>query len=753
MSFNPQWRWSLFLIVSFVASFGSRSLASSGALAQETVATDFESLANSAASAREAGNSDQAIRDYRRAVEIRPDWEEGWWYLGTLQYDSDHFADAIPTFKKVVELDSALGPAWNFLGLCEFETHDYESSLQNLQKARDLGTGDDPEVARVSAYHLALLLNRRGDFSKAFSLLTSTFADHTPTDVRAALGLSLLRIPLLPQEVDPSQDALLQSAGETASILGRADPAKTVEAFRALLKQYPETPYLHYAFGIALSAAGRNEEALLQQEQEVKISPASELPYLEITSLQLRMHHPQDALRAARTAVRVAPNSAAAHRALSQGLQAAAEKDKSATELKAAEALPAEYPERERRMVERYARRATESPEVTRATPNPNGPSAANFDELSRKATAAEAGGHSSDAIGIYEQALQLRPDWDEGRWHLAMLAYSAGNYSEAITSLKACVARQPNNGTAWAVMGMAEFDTKDYDNARIHLERGQALGLSGSAESVQLAKYRLAILLNLHGEFDRATDLLVSESATGTRAQEIQFALGMSLLRMPRLPWQVEASKTSLVRGAGEIAPLLQQSKYDEAFPKFDALLKQYPTAPFLHYVYGTALAALSQYDDAESQLRQEVSISPKSELPYLRLASIALKTHRPADAVIPAQRSVELASDSAEAHYLLGRSYLELGQKEKALMELERASSLAPSSPEVHFNLAKAYAKANLPEKAEQERATFARLNALAEEQRSHHGSQSYSGSHDPTDVSVHRAESGAPAPEAHQ
>ncbi len=53
------------------------------------------------------------------------------------------------------------------------------------------------------------------------------------------------------------------------------------------------------------------------------------------------------------------------------------------------------------------------------------------------------------------------------------------------------------------------------------------------------------------------------------------------------------------------------------------------------------------------------------------------------------------------------------------------------------MHFNLAKAYAKANLPEKAEQERADFARLNALAEQQRSQHVNQSYSGSHEQNDV----------------
>jgi hypothetical protein len=67
-----------------------------------------------------------------------------------------------------------------------------------------------------------------------------------------------------------------------------------------------------------------------------------------------------------------------------------------------------------------------------------------------------------------------------------------------------------------------------------------------------------------------------------------------------------------------------------------------------------------------------------------------------------------------------------------------------MAPESPEVHFNLAKAYAKANFSEKAEQERVTFARLNALAELQRAQHGIQSYSGSQDKTDFSIPRTQS---------
>ena len=718
---------------------------------QEPAQRTFEDLEKSATAAREAGRIEDAVHDYQRAVEIRSDWEEGWWYLGTLQYDADRFAEAITALEKVTQLDPANGPAWNFLGLCEFETHLYETSLLHLQKGQELGTGDDPEISRVARYHLALLLTRNGEFEKASAMLASTFGDQPPAQAKLAFGLILLRVPLLPQEVDPSQDALVQAAGETASLLARGDSTRTLDSFRALLAKYPRVPYLHYAFGTALASAARNGEALLQQQEEVKISPQSALPRIEISSLELRSRNPWGALRAAEMAVQLEPNSPAVHRALAQSLLALGQKEKAAAELGTSNALAPGKLVRESRIVQRYAIQSAAMPESVHTAANPaKSPS---FEEISRQATAAAAAGNPDGAIRIYQEALQLHPEWDDGRWNLAMLAYSAGHYPEAIVALKACVSRRPEHGTAWAVLGLSEFEIKDYSNALIHLQRGQDLGLGGSKESVQLARYRLGVLLNRNAEFDRAAELLAPEAGPGPLAEKIQFALGMALLRISVLPDEVDSSKRSLVLSSGEIAALLQDSKYDAVFPKFQALILQYPGVPFLHYAYGTALEALSQYGDAESQLRQEILISPKSELPHVRMASIALKMHRPADALPSAQRAVELGADSAEAHYLLGRSCLEVGQREKALQELETASKIAPGSPEVHFNLAKAYAKANMPEKAEQERATFARLNALAELQRSRHGSQSYSGSHDKTDFSIPRAESAnPPAPETH-
>ena len=473
------------------------------------------------------------------------------------------------------------------------------------------------------------------------------------------------------------------------------------------------------------------------------------MPWIEVSQLELRLHHPQEALHAAEEAVQRVPDSPVSHRTLGEVLQAVGKKEKAAAELALAEKVAPEKSRPEERIALLYSgHTAARSEGNLQAAAHASselgsGQGSGSFDELSSRATTAQATGNLDQAIQNYQRALQLRPEWDDGRWSLAMLHYSAGHYPEAISELKIWMERQPNVGTAWAVMGLCEFEMKDYKNALIHLQRGEELGFGGSPEAEGLARYRLAVLQNRNGQFESAMETLLPGTRSGAVANEIQIALGMALLRMPLLPDQVEPPKRTLVQSAGEIAALLENSKYDQAYPKFQVLLKQYPSVPFLHYAYGSALAALSQFDEAEIQLRAELQISPNSELPYVSLASVALKRHRPAEALASAQRAAQLAPDSAESHYVLGRAYLELGQNEQAVREFEQASKLAPGSPEVHFNLAKAYAKAKLPEKAEQERTIFARLNALAEQRRSRSGNQAYSGSHDAVELAPARIE----------
>jgi len=664
--------------------------------------SQFTSLSQAAEASRNAGDAEEAIRNYQQAVAMRPDWAEGWWYLGTILYEQTQFAEAQADFQKVVQLVPAMGAAWNFLGLCEFETKDYAAAFIHLEKGLALGAGDDPDIARVTAYHLALLRIKTGRFEQATTLLANTFPDaQTPEQVKNALGLALLRVPLLPSEVDPSQDALLHAAGDGASVVAKGDSANAVRTLGALTKSYPNTPYLHYALGKALAAAGIYAEALQQLRAETKIVPDSALPWIEISAVELRLKHLDSSRLAAEKAAHLAPQSSASHQALANALKASGEARKAAMQSAATEHLSPEQPQIELTIARMYSTRA---------------------------ANASNSANESSSST--------------EG-WQQAMAFYTNSQYVEAITALKKWVQDKPNDGTAWAVLALSEYEMKDYDNALIHLQRGRALGFGGSPESVQLANYRLAILLNRAGEFERASAL--ATSTNGPLSHEVQFVKGMTLLRIPSFPEQVEASKRPIVQMAGETAELLQSSQYEKAFDNFRAMVKQSPQTPFLHYAYGTALIAISEFDEADAQMREELRISPGSELPWVRLASIAVRRKRPADVLPAAKEALKLAPGSGEAHYLLGRGYLDLGRIDDAVQELESASRISPNSPEIHFNLAKAYAKAKSPEKAEQERAIFARLNALAEKQRSQSGNQAYEGPREASDLPA--VEAGAP------
>jgi predicted Zn-dependent protease len=647
----------------------------------------IDPLEQQALDEEQAGKTEDAIRDYGYALEQHPDWKEGMWNLGMLEYGSDRFAEAIVTFHKVVDFAPGLGIAWSLLGLSEFETADYDDALTHLGKAQSLGINDD-DIARVSSYHLGILWIRTSQFEPASNLLLQTFgADMTSPQAKIALGLSTLRVPLFPSQLDPSREALVQAVGE-AQAAGAGQQAGLAN----LLRNNPELPYLHYAFGLSLAENGKVKEAQEQIVEETRISPASSAPWIELSRLDLKLGKTTEALKAAQEAVRISPDNQDAHLLLAQAWLSAGNERQAAAESAVAATKRADSPAPEQRMILLYANPVIKA---------------------------------------------QAAPKPDEQRWSRAMTEYAAGEYPDAIIDLKAWLATVPESGTGWALLGLSEFAMKDYDNALIHLDRGSRLGLAASSESLALGKYTFGILLTHAGRFEQAAIILSSATdASGPLAQKVDFALGLVLLRRTEFPDAVSPSDKELVAAAGSIESLLLQSQYDKAFPQLKLLLQQYPATPYIHYAYGTALIALSQFDQAAEQMQAEMQISPTSELPCVRLASIALRQRDSAAAITWAQKALQLAPNSVDAHYLLGRGSLESGDPTSAIRELEIAARLSPASPEIHFNLAKAYARAKLPDKAQQEREIFNGLKKAEESQQGSQAPQVDSGSRDPAE-----------------
>ena len=142
------------------------------ALAQ-TTASSFEELSTKAQQAYEANRPDEAAQLYAQAVAVRPDWTQGWWALGMIEYERDHYQQCRDALTRMVALEASAAPGWALLGLCEFRTKQYDAAFDHLKKAHMLvpvkQTGG--QLLDMADYHLALLLTSQGAFEVAQEVL------------------------------------------------------------------------------------------------------------------------------------------------------------------------------------------------------------------------------------------------------------------------------------------------------------------------------------------------------------------------------------------------------------------------------------------------------------------------------------------------------------------------------------------------------------------------------------------------------
>ena len=156
----------------------------------------FDDLAARAAAARDQQNLPLAIQLYTQAEQIKPDWQEGWWYLGMLQYSSNQFPGAIDAFNHLLQLVPTAVPAMALRGLCEFETGAYDDSLRDLEQAVAHGALNQPHNEEIIRYHLAQLLAHASRFQEALDQYRF-FAEHhaDAPDLMIGIGLAGMRVP------------------------------------------------------------------------------------------------------------------------------------------------------------------------------------------------------------------------------------------------------------------------------------------------------------------------------------------------------------------------------------------------------------------------------------------------------------------------------------------------------------------------------------------------------------------------------
>jgi tetratricopeptide (TPR) repeat protein len=163
-----------------------------------------------------------------------------------------------------------------------------------------------------------ILLTRFGEFEVGYAVLTELSGDNveSPKTIEA-LGLNLLRMPILPDALPEAKRPLVQLAGRAAFAMGGRRLADAARLLDELVATYPREPNVHYARGV-LRTTEAPDLALDDFVAELAVSPRHVPARLELVFELVKRGEAAKAKPYAEEAVRIDPEHFAVHLAMGQ---------------------------------------------------------------------------------------------------------------------------------------------------------------------------------------------------------------------------------------------------------------------------------------------------------------------------------------------------------------------------------------------------------------------------------------------------
>jgi tetratricopeptide (TPR) repeat protein len=695
------------------------------------------------------GRYTEAIEQYQRALRFDANNMSIRFNLGVAHFKAMQIPEATAELAKVVVAQPENLNAVYVLADCHLRVGENKKVIELLSPLVTAHQDD-----RTILYALGTALIRDQQIEKGSQLVDRILRDGDSAEARVMLGSAHMMRKDYAGALSEFESALKLDAnlpgvyslyGTALMNTGEYDRAK--EAFRRELERSPADSAANFNLGIILNKEREFDQALPYLQKALQLKPGDAAVRYQIGSLHVAGRNWTEAQRVLEELVKDEPDFVEAHVSLATvyyrlNRKADGDRERAIIQKLNAENQARAAGEGDQQSQVRHAKtqpdaidkgqlpqtQAELSAEVSALTPSPSSTRASSeegagkapngFDDLAKRADQAREAERTAEAIELYQAALKIRPSWKEGWWYLGLVRYAADLYADALDAFRRQVALDPEaGGAAWALLGLCEFQTREYERALEHLQRGRRLGLGADKELSRVVRYRTALLLTRMEQFEAATQILnplVVESGDHPTLVE---ALGLSTLALSYLPTELPPDKRDLVVKAGKAAVYGATHRLDDAEREYKELLARYPKAPGTHYSYGVFLLRENP-DAALEEFKRELEILPSSDRALLQISFEYINRNMHAAGLPFAEKAVRLKPKEFAARNALGRILLETGDVKGAIRELEEGVRLAPDSPEMRYVLARAYTRDGRKDDAAREHAEFVRLDKLRRE-----------------------------------
>jgi tetratricopeptide (TPR) repeat protein len=424
----------------------------------------------------QSGKTAEAAAEYQEAIRLDPLLEDAYRNFGFLRWTEHQLGPAREALLRAVNLSPADSFAHYYLGRVELDAQQYEQAFHELEISRQPLPADPNFLIQAATGYVAL--GRRADAQRALEQMMKLHLSDVQSVSVASLLLSIqenaLAIKIL-ETLNKDRGATPPSWAQfdlalayllSGSYVLAADEALAyAKSARTAGSESAESARAWSVIGIADAHLNRVEESVTALRRAATFAPQEEEHWLNLTRELMQLSRFPEAVTEAQNGLALNPKSYALRLRLGAAYLAAGRYAESETVFRdlvaAGDPLPLGYVGLAQVLL-RTGRAADAATELTDAEKKLG----AKFLLSYFRGLALTRAAKPEEALGAFQQAVQLDPRNAEAHANLGKTQLTLGHLNEAIPELREALRLDPGNTQAKRILSQAYRRAGDAENA-----------------------------------------------------------------------------------------------------------------------------------------------------------------------------------------------------------------------------------------------------------------------------------------------
>jgi len=312
------------------------------------------------------------------------------------------------------------------------------------------------------------------------------------------------------------------------------------------------------------------------------------------------------------------------------------------------------------------------------------------YPALDMRAALLAMSGRYEEALASFDRALGIKSDDADTWFQRGCVLVKLGKYQEAVTSYEHALKIDPNNHDIWVNHGFAlvtlgkykealasydhalEIKTNDYESWH---NRGCVLAALG--------KYEEAIQ-----NFDRALEVKPDYDSAWHYRGRVLADLGVDEKAIESYDRAIKIKNDHYEAWGGRADSLAKIGKYEEAIISYDRALKLKSNDDDIWNSRGIAHGELGRYEEAIASFDKALEIKPDFYGFWHNRARALRELDRYEEAVASYDRALQIKPDICEAWNMRGTSLAKLGRYEEAMASFGRGLEIDSNNNDIWNN-----------------------------------------------------------------